>query len=43
MKQNMMYEKIRDGKPLTIRNEDVAKIISFIETVHAQNPLPKTV
>ena len=39
----MIYEKIRDGKPLTIRNEDVAKIISVIETVHAQNPLPKIV
>ena len=39
----MVYEKIRDGKPLAIRNEDVAKIISVIETVHAQNPLPKTI
>ena len=39
----MIFENIRDGKPLTIRNEDVAKIISVIETVHAQNPLPKTV
>ena len=39
----MIYENIRDGKPLKIRNEDVAKIISVIETVHAQNPMPKTI
>jgi predicted dehydrogenase len=39
----MIYENIRDGKPIGIRNEDVAKIIGVIETVHAQNPLPKLI
>lgn len=36
----MMYEALTCGKPLAIRPEDIAKIISVIETVHGQNPLP---
>ncbi len=39
----MVYENIREGKPLKIKNEDVAKIISVIETVHAQSPMQKTI
>ncbi len=38
---HMVYDNIVSGTPLTIKTENVAKIISIIETVHAQNPLPK--
>jgi len=36
----MLSEKIFNGKPMEIKNENIAKIISIIETVHAENPLP---
>lgn len=37
---HMLYRTITTGIPLEIKTENVAKIISVIETVHAQNPLP---
>ena len=37
----MMYENLVYGTPLTLKTENAAKIIQVIETVHAQNPLPK--
>lgn len=36
-----VYDKITKGTPLVLKNENAAKVISVIETVHAQNPLPK--
>lgn len=36
----MLYKTLTEGAPLTVKPEHVAKIISVIETVHAQNPLP---
>ena len=35
-----LYEKIAEGKPMTVVPEMAAQIISVIETVHAENPLP---
>lgn len=35
-----LYFKITEGKPMTVTPEMAADIISVIETVHAQNPLP---
>lgn len=35
-----LYFKITDGKTMTVTPEMAADIISVIETVHAQNPLP---
>ncbi len=37
----MMYDNLTEGTPLTVKTENAAKIINIIETVHAQNPLPK--
>ena len=36
----MMYDGIVNGKELCIKPEDVAMVISVIEQVHAENPLP---
>lgn len=36
----MLYAALTDGTPMEIKNENVAKIVNVIETVHAQNPLP---
>lgn len=36
----MLYDHICKGKALTIKPEYAAKVVSVIETVHAQNPLP---
>jgi predicted dehydrogenase len=38
-----VYDAIRNGVPMEITNDDVAKIIRVIETVHAENPLPKRI
>ncbi|MBE6655469.1 MAG: Gfo/Idh/MocA family oxidoreductase [Ruminococcaceae bacterium] len=35
-----LYHKIKDGTPMTVTPEMAAEVISVIETVHAQNPLP---
>ena len=35
-----LYHKIKDGTPMTVTPEMAAKVISVIETVHAENPLP---
>ncbi len=35
-----LYEKIAEGKPMSVTPEMAAQIISVIETVHAENPLP---
>ena len=35
-----IYFKITEGKPMTVTPEMAAAVISVIETVHAQNPLP---
>ena len=35
-----LYYKIAEGKPMDVTPEMAAKIISIIETVHAQNPMP---
>ncbi len=35
-----LYYKITEGKAMTVTPEMAAQIISVIETVHAQNPLP---
>lgn len=36
-----LYHKIVDGTPMYVTPEMAAKVISVIETVHAQNPMPK--
>lgn len=36
----MLYKHMRLWNPLTIKPEYAAQVISVIETVHAQNPLP---
>ncbi len=36
----MLYRHIANGEELTVTPEHAARIISVIETVHAQNPLP---
>ena len=35
-----LYYKITQGKDMTVTPEMAATIISVIETVHAENPLP---
>lgn len=35
-----LYHKIKDGTPMTVTPEMAARVISVIETVHAENPLP---
>ena len=40
MLYKQIYEKITEGKPMTVTPEMAAQIISVIETVHAENPLP---
>ena len=35
-----LYHKIVDGTPMYVTPEMAAKVISVIETVHAQNPMP---
>lgn len=35
-----LYDKITNGTPMTVTPEMAADIISVIETVHAENPLP---
>ena len=35
-----LYEKITNGTPMTVTPEMAARIVSVIETVHAENPLP---
>jgi len=35
-----LYFRITEGRPMTVTPEMAARIISVIETVHAQNPLP---
>jgi hypothetical protein len=35
-----LYFKITEGRPMEVTPEMTAKIISVIETVHAENPLP---
>ena len=35
-----LYYKITEGKPMEVTPEMAAQIISVIETVHAQNPMP---
>lgn len=37
---SQLYFKITEGTPMTVTPEMAADIISLIETVHAQNPLP---
>ena len=37
---SQLYFKITEGTPMTVTPEMAAEIISVIETVHAQNPLP---
>lgn len=37
---SQLYFKITEGTPMTVTPEMAADIISVIETVHAQNPLP---
>ena len=35
-----LYHKIKDGTPMTITPEMAMRVISIIETAHAENPLP---
>lgn len=35
-----LYFRITEGKPMTVTPEMAAGVISVVETVHAQNPLP---
>ena len=37
---DQLYYKITEGKDMTVTPEMAAEVISVIETVHAQNPLP---
>ena len=37
---DQLYYKITEGRPMTVTPEMAAAVISVIETVHAQNPLP---
>ena len=39
----MIYARLTDGTPLALDPVDMARIVSVMETVHAQNPMPKTV
>ena len=40
MLYKQLYEKLVDGKEMTVTPEMAAEVISVIELVHAQNPLP---
>lgn len=40
MLYKQLYEKLVDGKEMTVTPEMAADVISVIELVHAQNPLP---
>ena len=40
---SMVYDRITDGKLLILDLWDMAKIVSVMEKVHADNPMPKTV
>ena len=35
-----LYERLTNGTPMTVTPEMAARVISVIETAHAQNPLP---
>ena len=35
-----LYYKLRDGRPMPVTPEMAREVISVIETVHAQNPMP---
>ena len=37
---DMMYDTLANGAELTIKPEYAAMVISVIEQVHAENPLP---
>ena len=37
---DQLYYKITEGRPMTVTPEMASAVISVIETVHAQNPLP---
>ena len=37
---DQIYYKITEGRPMTVTPEMAAAVISVIETVHAENPLP---
>ena len=37
---SMVHQHLFEGKPLTIKPEDIAKVVGVIEKVHADNPLP---
>ena len=39
----MIYARLTEGTPLALDPVDMAKIVTVMETVHAQNPMPKTV
>jgi hypothetical protein len=39
----MVYARLTEGTPLALDPSDMAMIVSVMETVHAQNPMPKTV
>ncbi len=34
----MVYKRLTEGKPMTVTAENIAKLISVIETIHKQNP-----
>ena len=37
----MIYDRLKHGKPMQITPEQAAMIVGVIETVHAENPLPR--
>ena len=37
---HMLYRTLTTGEPLEVKTEDMAKVVSVMETVHAQNPIP---
>ncbi len=37
---DMMYETLVNGAELTIKPENIAKLVNIIERIHAENPLP---
>jgi len=36
----MLYATVMNGEELVVKPEMAAKVVSIIETCHAQNPLP---
>ena len=40
MLYRMLYTSLTTGAPLELQPENMAKIVSVMETVHAQNPMP---